>query len=88
MSGSSNFDEIIQAKKQVVDGNFVLWRNRVETISEARGELAALDLIQAPIEPNAGNTNNNFGSGTCCEPARPSGTVTMGEPTITRVPPQ
>ncbi len=84
---SRNFDELMEAKKQVLDGNFVLWRNRVETITSAQGAVAALDIIQAPVEPNNGGNQVNFGSGTCCPQTPPSGTVTLGEPTITTLPP-
>lgn len=81
-------EEIIQAKKQVVEGNLVLWQTRLATISQTSGDAAALDILQAPVEPAEGNTNCPSGGGNCnCLP-RPQGTVTLGEPTITTIPPR
>jgi hypothetical protein len=82
-------EEVLNAKRQVIEGNLVLWRTRMATLTQIGGAGAAVDLIQKPVEPADAPVNANFGSGTCCPapPRRPGGVVIPGEPTITTLPP-
>lgn len=81
----NRLEELVQAKRQVVEGNLVLWQHRMATLAQTSGDAAAVDALQAPVEPAPGNTNCPSG-GNCCPP-RPGGIVIPGEPTITTLPP-
>lgn len=79
-------DAIANAKRQILEGSLVIWRTRLETLSNAGDVRGALEVLRRPAESEAapnGNCVCNFSSG--CG-VRPTGEVILGDPTITPVP--
>ena len=46
-----DLDEVVKAKKALVDASLVLWKFRLKTIAETEGSSAALDVLRQPVEP-------------------------------------